>query len=383
MAQKVTQYLLIALMLSLGFGQLLRLETGIGPVFVHDILLVFVVLLSLGKVRVSNLPLGLKVFMTGLMLGWIRALSLYPLTSLLTPFFYSLRLLSYLALYLLLERSQVKIEGTYLRIAGAITLVIGLIQYLFFPDMRLFEYLGWDDHLNRVSLPHYDPTFTAAMLGMCALLNPMTRPSSPLAYGVGILLTYSRSIWISLLLTLPLLIKKKSILLVTICCLLFIIAVLPRRFGEGNNLGRTYSIISRLESDWSYIDKHGWDLLIGRGMNTLPLDKQQSEYPDHATGPNNSYLYLLATTGIIGLSGWLLFLRSLYRTTLHQPLIVFVGIASLFNNVMFYPFTLLLLLLSMVTVPSGGAPSSLSHSQPDRSLSLRSPGLHRQAGKGH
>ena len=81
-------------------------------------------------------------------------------------------------------------------------------------------------------------------------------------------------------------------------------------------------------------------------MNTLVLETPVSRYPNHATGPNNSYLYLLATTGIIGLVGWGIFLKSLYIDSKHHALITFVVIASLFNNVMFYPFSLLLMLLT-------------------------------------
>jgi hypothetical protein len=127
--------------------------------------------------------------------------------------------------------------------------------------------------------------------------------------------------------------------------MLFAIFVLPKKFGEGTNLLRTYSISSRLESDIAYIQKYKWDLLIGRGMNTLILDSPESKFEDHASGPNNSYLYLLATTGVLGLAGWGVFMFWLYSRSAYKPMLVFFFIASLFNNVMFYPFALLWILL--------------------------------------
>jgi hypothetical protein len=225
---------------------------------------------------------------------------------------------------------------------------IGVIQYFLIPDMRVFQYLGWDDHLNRLILPHFDPTFTAVMLGLFVL----TLKSSQWFIGVmvvwSILLTYSRSVWLSLILTAIFFIKNKLILLLAASCMLLAIFALPQKFGEGTNLLRTYSITSRSKSDLAYIQKYKWDLLIGRGMNTLILDQS----PSHSSGPNNSYLYLLLTSGFLGLIGWGIFMYSLYVKSTHKYMLVFFFIAALFNNVMFYPFSLLWILLLESTVPT-------------------------------
>ncbi len=215
--------------------------------------------------------------------------------------------------------------------------------------MRIFQYLGWDDHLNRLTLPHFDPTFTGVMLGLFFF-------TAPLGYSLlslpAVLLTYSRSVWLALAVTTVFFIKNKKLLLIAVCCMLASILALPRKFGEGNNLLRTYSITSRIVSDGEYITRYKWDLLIGRGLNTLILDQPIGNYSNHATGPNNSYLYLLGTTGIIGLVGWGKFIYLLYRTSRYPHLIIFFALSSLFNNVMFYPFALLWVLLIHSTVPT-------------------------------
>lgn len=346
MAQKITHWLVVALIISLGFGQLLRFELFSTPVYLHDVLVVCILILQGQTLRVQKIYMrGLFLLGAGLFISSIRALTLYPLSLLLVPSLYMLRLLAYISLFILLKNSKIKIPKIYLILSGSVTLLIGLWQYFLIPDMRVFHYLGWDDHLSRLTLPHFDPTFTGIMLGLTLLIIPLKNWYLSMLLSFGLLLTYSRSVWISLVLTSMFFIKNKFILLATICFILLAIYALPKRFGEGTNLLRTYSISSRIYSDISYIQKYKWDLLIGHGMNTLILDTAPSEYENHATGPNNSYLYLLTTTGILGLVGWGIFMFNIYKYSLYKPALIFFFVASLFNNVMVYPFALLWIIL--------------------------------------
>jgi len=362
MAKKVSYWLLITLVLSLGFGQLLRFDIFGLPIYLHDILVVCILFLhsqvflvamrSLlnrnsrlqiekgSAAAVRRLLIGLKIFLLALGLSSIRAITLYPLSSLFTPSLYMFRLLAYLSLYLVLKQSKIHIPSNVFIISGLVSLLIGFTQYFLMPDMRIFQYLGWDDHLSRLTLPHFDPTFSAVMLSLAALSFPRFLP----IFLIGILLTYSRSVWLSLIITATFFIRPAKYLLVIPVFIIFIL-LLPKKFGEGTNLLRTFSISSRFQSDISYISKYKWDLIIGRGLNTLILDVPDSTYDNHATGPNNSYLYLLATTGILGLVGWGIFMKHLYTHSTHKPMLIFFFVTSLFNNVMFYPFALIWIFL--------------------------------------
>ena len=218
----------------------------------------------------------------------------------------------YLALYLSLKAKKIKVPtGVYI-LSGVTALVIGFFQYIAIPDMRIFKYLGWDDHLNRLTLPHFDPSFTGVMFGLFALalinIRYKYKALMMLASGLGIMLTYARSVWLSLIIIGAIFIKNKAYLLLVIGIMLVAIIALPNNFGEGNNLLRTYSISSRIQSDLEYIKKYKWEFVYGRGMNTLALDQSATDRNNHATGPNNSYLYLLLTTGIVGFAGWSLFM---------------------------------------------------------------------------
>ncbi len=360
MAQKITHWLLITLILSLGFGQLLRFEFSGVPLYLHDILILVILCLLIprsvlkrnswlqakkGSTAVERTDLmgtiGIKIFLIGLSLGFLRALTLYPLISLLTPILYSLRLLAYLALFFQLKSAKIRISHSYFLISGVITLFIGLLQYFLLPDMRWAQYLGWDDHLSRLTMPHFDPTFTAVMLGLALLSTTKVFPKfwllTSIFYSAGILLSYSRSVWLSLILTGLLFIKNQKILLVSGVLLLLFISVLPQKFGEGTNLLRTFSIESRFNNDLSIIRDLNWDLITGIGMHR---------------GPNNSYLYLLLASGILGLVGWGMFMFSLYQKSFYKSMLIFFFLASLFNNVMFYPFALLWVLLIESTAPT-------------------------------
>ncbi len=352
MASKITSILLTTLILSLGFGQLLRFEIYGLPFFIHDLLVLLIIAFNLKTLASITPNKGLKIFGVGLLLGWVNALISYPFAELLVPALYTLRLLSYLCLYLIIKSKKTVINPNVFKISGIIMLTLGLSQYFLMPDMRWAQYLGWDDHLSRLTLPHYDPTFTGVMLSLALLsLVPINLRLKSLNfqlstfYSLSILLTYSRSVWLSLMMTGFYFIKNKLVLLAAALVMLLAITALPERFGEGTNLLRTYSITSRFDSDLGYIKKYGWSLLVGRGLNTLILDQEATSLPNHASGPNNSYLYVLATTGLVGLVGWGLFMRSLYLRSSHRPMLIFFFVASLFNNVMFYPFALLWVLM--------------------------------------
>lgn len=349
MQKQIIKYLLITLILSLGFGQLLRFDLFGLPLYLHDVLVVLLLVLNFRARLVTRLfrtRIGIKLILLGLGLGWLNAILRYPITQLLVPFLYTLRLLSYLALYFTLKHSKIKIPKSIFLISVTVSLCIGIAQYIFMPDMRVFQYLGWDDHLYRLVLPHFDPTFTAVMLGL-GLLTIVPAASifyilCSLFFTMGILLTYSRSVWLSLALTAGYFVKPKKLLLFLVPISLVAIFLLPRRFGEGTNLLRTFSIDSRATNDLAIVRDLNWNLATGVGMNTFALNSTSLKgFPNHATGPNNSYLYILATTGVIGLIGWGILLKNFYLNSRFKPLILFILLASLFNNVLFYPFVML------------------------------------------
>lgn len=377
--KKVTHILVISLFLTLGFGQLLRFDAGTVHFYMHDFLVTVLLLLHIpsvlsmiqtasARIRVAENKFqllryigkdssvsGIILIIAGMAGGWTVALITLPLSALDIPALYSIRFLAYLLLYQILRYRKVKIESKYIYCAMGISAVAGIAQYLFMPDMRIFKYLGWDDHLNRLVLPHFDPTYSGVMLSMFMLYALEKKKSVGSVMLIPLIfLTYARSVWIALLATsLVMQRRHKKYIAAAVVITAVAVLLLPRRFGEGTNLLRRYSITARAVHDASMVRQMGWKNMTGVGMNTLPAVLGQNP-SSHATGPNNSYLFMMMTAGVTGLAGLVVFLKKLYSSSQYKSVIVFVVAASMFNNVLFYPFVLLwLLLMESVTVPSG------------------------------
>ncbi len=353
MAQKITQWLLISLVLTLGFGQLLRFTTPLGTLYAHDLLVSAILVINiptiLSHLRYTADDLkksGIVLILGGLILGWLRALTLYPAYSLLTPFLYTVRLLAYLLLLSTVRKGKYTIPLRYFLVSGLVALSIGYLQYFAMPDMRWARVLGWDDHLNRLTMPHFDPTFSGVMLSLFALLAiDAKKYLFAVLAAPAVLLTYARSIWVSLLAAFVPRLRFVGVVIAALC-VLGAALLLPKRFGEGTNLLRTFSISARYNEDASVVKNLGWNLITGVGLNTFSRSTlSEKGFPNHATGPNDSYLYILATCGVIGLIGWGIFLKDIYVHSHHKTSVLFILVASLFNNVLFYPFAMLWMFL--------------------------------------
>lgn len=340
----LNQLLLAAIILSLGFGQLLRFELATGlTLYLHDPLIIIYLLLNLLELFKENTRLIrlISYFAAAASISLLLSTKYIPLAQVGFNSLYFARLLAYLLLLPTLPHSIARERvSSLLLISGTLTLLIGLVQYFFLPDTRYLYYLGWDDHLNRLIFPHYDPTFTGAIIALTLLLSMKLKTKLPTILALpALLLTYSRSIFISLIP--PLLSKNKKYLIIAAVVLVGIL-FLPEKFGEGTNLLRTYSIQSRATHDTKVLRIFAdSNLLFGVGMNNLSHYLSPSDLPNHATTANNSYVYLLATTGILGTFLFLKLLHALYKRSSHKQLLFFILLASMFNNILFYPFTLL------------------------------------------
>ncbi len=343
--------LISALVLSLAFGQLTRLSfSGLPEFYLHDALVVILIVVnirltlqSLGEPRYTPLRYLIGAVILSSLANW-RLAPLNPLGIL-----YADRLIAYLLLIPTLAGiGRKKDIHNLLKLSGTIVLALGIVQYFLFPDLRLLKYLGWDDHLNRLIFPYFDPTFTGSVAALIFLTNLLQKNMvlASLAIPV-ILLTYSRSVWLALFIA-ALLVPRKSrrVGIFFVCALLTGIALLPTKFGEGNNLLRTYSITSRLTHDQTILKNTISRWVFGVGMNNLSLFMpSESEYTNRASTPNNSYLYSFSTTGIIGSLALLWFIHDTYRRSKLKPAWIYILVASFFNNILFYPFILLWMIL--------------------------------------
>lgn len=263
--------------------------------------------------------------------------------------FYLLRLFIYPAVYFsarLFPSSKIR---PYLWLSLLIFSLLGLLQYLFFPDLRFLKLLGFDDHYYRLAGSFYDPNFSGAIFAGLSL-SMVALSQWWLAFPSVLLLalTFSRASYLVFFLGLIYLafVRRRAWLVALVFCLLALVAIAPKPFGEGVNLLRTFSVYSRLES-W----QTGWTLfwqkpVWGWGYNTLRSitgDRFQID---------NSYLYLAATTGVLGLFSFGYLLKQilfLVRPLAPKVFILTLLTHSFFNNTLFYIWIYFAFWLSMST----------------------------------
>lgn len=354
--QKLNILLLLTLSISLGFGQLSRLAIyGLPEFYVHDLLVIFLLLLNI-RSTFTRKPNAITraiyqfsvVILLSLVFNW-EILRQNPLVML-----YAGRTIAYLLLYPALVNFKIE-KGRALHmllLTGVIATTIAYTQYFLLPDVRFLVYLGWDDHLNRATFPYFDPTFTGSMIALMSLLA-LAHKKYILSFLSlpAILLTYARSVFISF--TISVIVSVRRMRLWLFLGIIVGVLILPKRFGEGTNLLRTFSINSRIDRDIAVLEIAHQQPILGVGMNGLPiLLEEDSLYTSRSNTANNSYIYLYATTGLIGLYALINLLFQLVKKSPYKGVWTYVLVASLFNNVLFYPFVMVwIILLESLTLP--------------------------------
>ena len=325
---------------AMAFGELQRW----GKFYFHDFLLIVILLVNFKK---------LKLFRPVIWFG------LAGLASLIFSGFqpgggYLARFLTYSLLI------SLAVKPLYLIWFSSLIAGFGLLQYWLVPDTRWLLSLNWDEHYYRLLSTLFDPNFTGIILVLGLVLIYFYRQKSGWLYGLhlaALLLTYSRSSYLALLAVAfyLALIKKKLKLILFIILFLFSLLLLPRPGGEGVKLERLFSIEQRFDSYREGISLWQKSPLFGLGFNTLRYYRQDS-VSHAAAGVDSSLIFILATTGVVGLLTYLNLLKALWWKSLPiRVSLVALLVHSLFVNSLFYSFTLIWLfsLVSLRRVVDG------------------------------
>ena len=326
------------------FGQLLSYRLGQSnyPIYLLDLLSILLTIFLLigekSRKQISKDPISPYLLGFMVICGLSLAVNIFSfnLFNILKASFYLLRVITYPSFYYAVKLVDWKNIKSSVTASVIIFLFLGLIQYVIFPDTRSLKYAGFDDHYFRLIGTFFDPNYTGAMLGALGLYFLSTGGYLTAVIILPLLaLTYSRASYLSYFLGVIWISIEKKIKYLILLLLLIPLSVFfsPRPYGEGVNLFRTFSIFSRFDSWLIGIKLFSERPLLGWGFNTLTnLNGQR-------IGIDNSYLFILATTGIIGLIAflWLLYksLRPVWKTYFFLPLITLL-FHSLFNNSFFF-----------------------------------------------
>lgn len=275
------------------------------------------------------------------------------------------------------KEASLKTYINWLIASGILLVVLGFAQIIFIPDFTFMARYGWDPHQGRMLSTFFDPNFFGMFLVLIFSLllarfffvhgtvNRGTILAMLLFIAAAILLTYSRSSYLALLISLAIILAIRSWKQVLIIGIILAVVSwnIPRvkeRIVGALTVDETS--VNRIES-WQetfvIIRSSPW---IGVGYNAYgPAQVKHGLKNDlhgrSSQGSDSSALLILATTGVIGL-GFFAFLFGslvyeaalLYRHT-KNPFWQSLGLALLgilpallihsqFVNSLFYPLIL-------------------------------------------
>ncbi|NCN59385.1 O-antigen ligase family protein [Candidatus Microgenomates bacterium] len=384
---RVQKSLFFLILIVFPFGQLLRLDltnfiAGLKVQAIDLSVFSFVFFWFLKKIiqkeKFKSPPLFCELAFFGLIAGLSLVFQVWRLkpVELLGASFYLLRLLNFIAFFWaaveILSKENLPIFE-YLVGEGVVIAFLSLLQYMILPDTRFLFNSGWDKHYFRAIGTFLDPGFTGLLMVLAFIIWVVEFSKSNKAknflFGLtgfilllAIGLTFSRLAYFSLFVglgSMSLLKKEKRLYLVTGLILLIIIFFLPKPGGEGVNLFRKSSFTARSDTYKQSLRVINDHFLFGVGYNAYRyaqrdygfIPPQDWQSTNAGAGTDNSFLFVLATTGVFGLLSFFYFWsKSLYLSFLFSrknwsSLVLFasltvLSISALAINCLFYPWVL-------------------------------------------
>lgn len=346
LARQIIIALLSIYWLFLPYGQLLRLPTSwaevhlyAGDIVVGLIGIIWVLGNQFTKFRsLFNLPgiTGIVTILGIMSLSWFLNITAIQSSQFLPSIAYLIRWAAYVLLipiiaHLQLNALERKHQIQIMFFSLIVFAITGLIQYFFIPDFHMFQITGWDNHLHRLAGTWLDPGYAGMFLVLGILLVmplalgrlDIAQPFHPWAITWQLLLislglTFSRASYLACVVGIVVyhILTRRVFSFILICLYAAIIfLLLPRPAGEGVNLQRQSTVQFRLENWQQAITISKDNLWLGVGYNRyryvqreynfLPTSDWQVSHS--AAGVDNSILFIIATTGILGLMAFTYF----------------------------------------------------------------------------
>lgn len=385
------------LILSFPIAEIGRFQLSNGIAFsINDAFLIVLVIFWIGyrllnkkKINKNSLTKPIFIFIGIALISLILNISHLSVMNFLVAFMYLLRWTMYTLIFFIVREfdKKFKTQIPYLLLfSGFATVLMGYAQYFFYPNLGNLFYLGWDEHLYRMFSSFLDPNFAGAffviffMYSIIFVINYsmnktwikflITGLISLLTFG-AIYLTYSRSAFIMLIVsTVTFLILKgrKKLILVSVLIMFLFVFLSPRSFKtEGTNLLRTVSSEARITSMKQGLYIFEKSPVFGVGFNAyryaqnryLGLDNIYWQTTHSGAGTDNSFIFVLATTGIIGFTAYLYLLyKMLYFSKINLKknkfaIILFSSLVGLMANSVFINSFFYVLILEWVWILAG------------------------------
>lgn len=299
----------------------------------------------------------------------------YELNEILIGSLYLVRWVAYTGIYFTAVKLNSKGKNyalKFMMISGIVIVLIGYLQYFFYPSLKNLYYLGWDEHMHRMFSSFFDPNFAGVIFVLFfvfffiykneLLKQKLLQDFILISTFIAIILTYSRGALVMLImcaLIYSVLKKDWKIIAGTISVLAIVFVILsPGFYIENTNLLRRASASQRVETQIQAF-KIFKENPLGIGFNTYRYAREKYGFtdasrfgPSHSgAGVDNSLMLILVTTGIPGFAVYLFLLYKMFKLGLSRitsnkmslVLVVSLGgllVNSLFINSLLYSFSM-------------------------------------------
>ncbi|MBI4040213.1 O-antigen ligase family protein [Candidatus Daviesbacteria bacterium] len=376
---QLTKFLLIGALFFSILGEFARYPFGTpGAVYVSDILLVGVVLTSLiwwvlikPKIIVPKVSKFLGLFLVVSLVALLLSTTFFPPAEVIRGGLYWVRFALYSSILLVVFNLNQTLKGAkellleVLIRFGALLALLGFAQLLVLPNFDLLTQFGFDPHQNRLASTFLDPNFTGVYLSLTLLLifHKFITSKSKIwliwlgVVGLAIILTYSRSAYLTLVISaLVLTIFRWRKLLIFLVIVAVLAGIFFPRFYQRVVGGLTIdqSASERLISWQNGLNVWRHWPVLGVGFNNYRysqgqlnlLRSFQTDQSHSGGGVDSSFIFVLATTGVIGLLSYLVFWLYVWKLLIFKRtnfnIIVLAAVIGLllgsqFTNALFYP----------------------------------------------
>lgn len=383
----IVRLFLITTLLSIITGQLIRfpLASTAGAITLTDILVIVTDILFLlyAVLLKSIIRLPKKTFFYGMMFSLaaltstILAANFFSFSQIITASFFLVRFVVYffisVVVYNVIRKNQIGNWLNFLLLLAVVFSSLGFLQLLILPDLSFLVVYGWDPHQDRIVSTFLDPNFAgiafAIFLAFSTSLYLYKKRYIYLAIAIlllfALVFTYSRSSYLALIVVMFVIGVAKAPKLIVLTLLFFLTSVLVNTHFRERIVGAATldeTAQARVESWQKALTIFKNNFLFGTGFNTYRFvqSKQGNFAYDNpqgghsGSGTDSSILLVAATTGIFGLSFFLLLIFTILDITSRSLRTSYLGLASFssllailvhsqFVNSFFFPQIMLLI----------------------------------------
>lgn len=375
------KYLFPLFFITFAFAEVLKIRVlTFAAIGVVDLILLLIVAIWLIKSKKNKYELKkpLIIFISLAIFSLVINLLRFSQNEMIVSSLYLVRFVFYSLIYFVIIDSF-KVVGKriplFMTVSGVLIIIFGFLQYFLYPSLKNLYYLGYDEHMFRLFSTFFDPnfagTFLVLFLFFIFILKDKIFPKKYkyLSYlillfnFIAIVLTYSRGAILMLVAGVVIYSAitknwKLTAGIVGLFAAIFLI-LSPMFYIENTNLLRFASVEARIDSTRTAIEIFK-DNPQGVGFNTYRYaredygDLDESIYgPSHSgAGVDNSFAFVLVTTGILGFGAYLYLLYRIFKLGFGNikknpyalVLIVSLGgliVNSLFMNSLFYSFIMI------------------------------------------